>query len=206
MNVSCVKSIQIAYADDHHISRVGLESICRITDDIRLVCTYGNGRLLLEHLDDHPTVNLILADYEMPGGGPELVRQLKERRPWVKVVILSAHRSQVYAEACIQAGADGYLLKNEHLSKIVDAIREIMRGPAATPEWQERRILSRLTARELEIVDCLVKARRPKQIAEELGISVFTVRAHIRSINGKLGISSVSELLRLVQEEDVGTG
>ena len=147
------------------------------------------------------------------GSGLELVKDLRVHAPDVRVIVLSMHEENLYAERVLRAGARGYVMKRESTKKILAAIRRVLDGGVYVSEsfaavMAEKMVGSRvpvqterspgelLSDRELEVFRFLGQGRGTPQIAETLGISLKTVQAYCARIKEKLGIANATELLR----------
>lgn len=191
--------IRIAFADDHDIFRLGLASYCDIQSDIELIASFRNGHDLLEWLEHPSTVNLIVIDYDMERGGVELIQAIKSERPWLKVVVLTGMEIEIIQASSLRAGADGYLVKSDHISQTMADLRSIFDGLHVL----EQTPFDTLSARELEIARALAAGYRPKIIADDLNISINTVRNHIRSIHVKIGQSgNYPDLIALLNQRN----
>ncbi|HEX7150242.1 MAG TPA: response regulator transcription factor [Thermoanaerobaculia bacterium] len=193
-------TIRVVVADDHPIVLGGLEQLLSSEDDIAVVarCTDGN-----ETFDairrERPDV--VVADLSMPGrNGLELLRAVPSLGLPVRVVLLTARIEQEQVLQAMQLGVAGIVLKESAPLQILDCVRRV----AAGHQWIDQIIGSRtldgmlrrqaaasvLTAREVEVVRMVAGGLRNKEIAETLAITEGTVKAHLRTIFGKLGIDS----------------
>lgn len=153
------------------------------------------------------TPDVVLMDINLPRlSGIECVRQLKERLPTLKFLMLTMYEDSDLIFQSLGAGASGYLLKRTSPAKIMEAIQELQSGGApmsskiariVVQHFQDRAVpapeTARLTQRERELLDLLAKGYRYKEIAEQLSISFDTVRAHLRNIYDKLQVRSRTE-------------
>src|SRR5262249_1485872 len=152
-------------------------------------------------------------DISMPElNGVEATRQIRERCPRTEVLILSMHESDLLLHESLKAGAKGYLLKedaDDYLISAVEALHQhkqyfspkiakvMAEGPGAARQAAERHVpLNRLTSREREVIQLLAEGRSNKEVATILKISVKTVESHRTRIMLKLGIHSITELVR----------
>jgi len=165
---------------------------------------------LVEELD----ADVLLLDAVLPGmRTKKLVMEIKERRPSIHILILSAYKDSNLVMGLLQAGVDGYLLKEESLKRIAQAIVEVMNGEkafstdiltilqeAALGEdgWSsERKRLASLTDREREVLTLMAKGLSNREIAERLVISERTVKYHVGNIYSKLGVKKRTEAVLL---------
>jgi DNA-binding NarL/FixJ family response regulator len=213
-----MEKIRVLVADDHLLAQQGLRRILEKAEDIECVAMAKNGKRAVELARKSlPDVALIdvampvaLIDVAMPGmSGIEATKAIKASCPSTAVIILSAYDYDHYVRACVEAGASGYLLKNDVLPRrLVNAIRtvhggtnvfdrkagEIMRKMAISkgkrgPDSDE------LRNRELQILKLVIKGMSNKEIASELCISEQTVGTHLANIFKKLGVQSRVEAM-----------
>lgn len=189
--------ITVLVVDDHSMVRTGLSALLNAHADIEVLGEAANGEeavaqsLLLEP-------DVVLMDLAMPEvDGIVATRRLKEAQPHVRVVILSTFASSDQISAALDAGADGYLLKDITPETLVDGLRAAVQGgaplsPAVAAEVLADRNASansaRLSAREEQILGLLVSGHSNKQIARELGISEKTVKSHFGRIFQRIGV------------------
>lgn len=190
--------IQILIVDDHPVVRAGLASMLGTQAELDLIGSAPSGedalRLVRERGPD-----VILLDLRMPGmSGVETLQALKAAGFAVRVIILTNYETDEDIYRAVQAGAQGYLLKDSSLREMLEAIRTVHAGKRYIPRHiasrlAERMVRSDLTARELEILKLLSKGPTNKQIGRSLGISDNTVRNHVIKIMEKLEVSDRTE-------------
>jgi DNA-binding NarL/FixJ family response regulator len=157
--------------------------------------------------------DLVLMDINLPGAsGIECVRRLKQKLPQLPVVMLTVFEESEHVFAALQAGACGYLLKRTSPVELLAALEEVHRGGSPMSTAVARRVVEsfhragqarpapptgvqRLTGREAEILAQLAQGRRNKEIADQLHVSLDTVRTHLRHIYEKLHVNSRTEAL-----------
>ncbi|RME75485.1 MAG: DNA-binding response regulator [Chloroflexi bacterium] len=204
--------IKVLLVDDHVVVRQGLKALMSEEPDIEVVGEASNGREALEKAAAvQPDV--VLMDISMPGlNGIEATRQICQRLPDVKVVVLSMHANEEYVFQVLQAGASGYVLKQSDSLEVLAAIRAAVTGGSflsppisrAVIDDYLRRADARhpdssselLTSREREVLQLLAEGRSNQEIAEELNISVKTVETHRSNMMRKLGVSTKTELIK----------
>jgi NarL family two-component system response regulator LiaR len=194
--------IRVLIADDHAVVRQGLRTFLELQDDIEVVGDVADGSAALERtLDRGPDV--VLMDLVMPGiGGVEAIRMIRERRPEVRVLVLTSFGEDEQIFPAVTAGAAGYLLKDVEPQELVRAIRAAHEGeallhPAVAARLMEefssgqgpRSAESSLTAREREVLELIARGLPNKLIARELGIAEKTVKTHVSAILSKLGVT-----------------
>jgi DNA-binding NarL/FixJ family response regulator len=202
---------RILLADDHAVVRRGLRLVLDAEPDLEVVAEAGDGAAALE-LAEASEVHLAVLDVAMPRmTGLQAAAELTERRPDVRVLILSMHDSEQYLFEALRAGASGYVLKSAADRDLVEACRAAMRGepflyPAAVTaliqDYLERARSGAeapedpLSPRELEVLKLIAEAYTSDQIAHELSISRRTVDRHRENILAKLGMRDRVELTR----------
>lgn len=149
--------------------------------------------------------DLVIMDIDMPGiNGIEGVKKIKEKHPDIKIVMHTVFEDDNRIFDSICAGADGYLLKNTSPSKLLDSLQEVMHGAVPMSPFVAQRVFQhfrqkdvapdyKLTNREKEILQLLVKGNSYKMIAAELHISVDTVKKHLQNTYHKLHVSCGTE-------------
>lgn len=191
-------SIRILIVDDHPVVRAGLASMLSTQPSLKVVGSASSGEEAIQMLQVQE-VDLALLDLRMPGmNGIETLKAMKQSRLCTRFLILTSYETDEDIYRAIQAGADGYLLKDTSLREMVEAIRSIHAGKRFIPRQiasrlAERMMRTNLTARELEILKMLAKGLTNKQIGNALGISDNTVRNHVNSIIEKLEVADRTE-------------
>jgi two-component system NarL family response regulator len=191
-------SIRILIVDDHPVVRAGLASMLGTQEELELVGAARSGEEALRMLEEHRP-DVLLLDLRMPGmSGVETLQALKTANRQVRVIILTNYETDEDIYRAVQAGAQGYLLKDTSLREMVEAIRAVHSGKRYIPRHiasrlAERMVRTNLTSRELEILKLLSKGPTNKQIGHALGISDNTVRNHVLKIIEKLEVSDRTE-------------
>jgi DNA-binding NarL/FixJ family response regulator len=205
--------IHVLLVDDHAVVRRGIEAYLEMTDDIEMAGEAATGREAIEGIarleaaGEPPDV--VLMDLLMPDmDGITATAAIKERWPEIEVVALTSFIEEDKVHGALQAGASGYLLKDAAAAQVGAAIRAAYNGemhldPAVTRRLAEslrahrspalggrEALIEPLTEREREVLGLVAQGRANKEIARELGIGDRTVRTHISSILGKLGLVS----------------
>lgn len=216
MTVACAtliamgQELRVLLAEDHTIVREGLRSLLEDSEGIIVVGEVGDGREAVNAcLRLVPDV--IVMDLGMPGlNGVDATREVKQKHPDTKVLILSMYDGEEYVRPAIRAGANGYLLKGSGLSDLVSAIRAVAKGDAFFSPAVAKILLqdSRgeggarkdpgdgLTKREREVLILVAEGRSSPEIAKDLGLSVKTVEGHRGRIMAKVGVHNVAGLVR----------
>jgi two-component system, NarL family, response regulator LiaR len=196
-----VTEIRVLIADDHAVVRQGLRTFLELQDDIEVVADVADGEAALLAADDHEP-DVVLMDLVMPGvGGVEAIRRLRERQPQARVLVLTSFLEDEKLFPAVRAGAAGYLLKDVEPSELVRAIRAANEGEALLHPAVAARLMEEfstggrppaddtLTAREREVLELIARGLPNKLIARELQIAEKTVKTHVSSILGKLGLT-----------------
>jgi DNA-binding NarL/FixJ family response regulator len=205
--------LRILVADDHHVVRTGLRALLESKSGWRVCAEAANGREAVEKASAlKPDVAVL--DIGMPLlNGVEATRQIHKLSPQTEVLILTMHDSDVLVQEVLEAGARGYILKDDadrNLLAAVDALRRHKpflssrvsdvasktRPAAGDGPVRERSFRSRLTPREREILQLLAEGKTNKEVAGLLGISVKTAETHRANIMLKLDFHSVTDLVR----------
>jgi DNA-binding NarL/FixJ family response regulator len=185
------RPIRLMLVDDHSVVRMGLSAILSLDKDLRVVAEAEDGEQAMEqYRKSRPDVALM--DVQMPKmGGVEGLRSILAEWPEARVIMLTTSDLDDDIHRALEAGASGYLLKSVSRSELVGAIREVHAGRNYVPtairhrldELERRRQLS---AREIEVLDGMRRGLTNKDIAVSLSLSEHTVKAHVKSILGKL--------------------
>lgn len=196
--------IRVFVVDDHPIFRLGVARLLESETDLRIVGEAASVAEAVERLGELE-VDVVLVDLALRGeNGLSLVRRLGGRRASVRMLVLSMHEEEGYAERSLRAGAHGYLTKLEAAERLADAIRDIAEGEVVISDVLARRARWKtdddagalLSVREREVFTMLGKGRTTQQSAELLGISVKTVESHHANIKRKLELQNMNELVR----------
>jgi len=192
--------ITVMIVDDHEMVRRGACSYLETQTGISLVAQAGSGeeavRLAQEHIPD-----VVLMDLVMPGiDGIEATRKVKNISPRTQIIILTSFHQDEYIFPALQAGAISYLLKDVKASELVEAIHRAARGETTLHPKIAARVINTfrdlegektspyttLTEREMDVLKLIAKGYSNDMIAEELVISVGTVKGHVSNILSKL--------------------
>ncbi len=207
-----MNKIRVFLADDHLILREGVRSLLGKVPDIEVVGEAGEGGETVAKVEQL-IPDVVLMDITMPGmSGLEATKQIKQKYPRVKVLILTIHETSQYLSQMLQAGASGYVVKTTAASELISAIRAVHQGdvylyPSITrmlvedylqrvKGGEEKTSYEGLTSREREILMYIAEDKKNKEIADLLGISVRTVQAHRTNLMDKLGAHDRTELVK----------
>ncbi len=190
--------IRILIVDDHPVVLAGLTSMLGTQSGIRALGSASSGEDALEILKREPA-DLLLLDLRMPGmNGIDTLHALERNKISVRVIILTSFETDEDIYRAVQAGAQGYLLKDAPQADMLDAIRTVHAGKRYFPRHiaarlAERMVRTNLTAREHEVLQMLARGLTNKEIGSALDISGNTVRNHVNSIIEKLEVSDRTE-------------
>ncbi len=187
-------SIRILVADDHNVVRQGLVALIGTVSDMTVVAEAADGAQAVELFRKHkPDVTIM--DLRLPVmSGVEAITQIRRDFPSARILVLTTFDGDENIFRALQAGARGYLLKDMFGDELMEAIRGVHAGKTRIPAPIAQRLAERmggpsLTNRELEVLKLIVSGKSNKDIGNELSISEATVKTHINSILGKLGVS-----------------
>ena len=199
-------SIKVAIVEDSDEVRENLSLLINTTDGFECIESFNSCEVALKILPNKKT-DVVLMDINLIGvNGIECTRKLKELIPETQIIMLTVYEDTDSIFESLKAGASGYLLKRTSTDKILKAIDEVYKGGSPMSNQITRRVVQsfqkplhtnmeelNLSKREMEILDCLSKGYRYKEIAEILFISIDTVRSHIRKIYEKMHVRSRTE-------------
>jgi DNA-binding NarL/FixJ family response regulator len=201
---------RVLIVEDHRVVAEGLAALINHQADMEVVGSVGTVADCVPAANDlRPDV--VLLDYRLPDGtAPDAADAIRSTRPEVKVIFLTREDTDAARFAAVQAGASAFIHKSRAASDVVDAIRDVARGKMLiTPRTiatllAKRRSsdaqLESLTPREKEVLKLMADGLPSRSIAAEMGISYTTVRTHIRSLGGKLGVHSKLEAIVKARE------
>lgn len=206
-----MKKIRILLADDHLVVRMGIASILSFEKDMEVVGETDNGadamRLATELKPD-----VVLMDLKMPQlSGSDATLQIHAAAPTVKILILTTFGTSAELKKAMDGGAAGALLKNSSQAEIIEAIRKVMSGQSVMSSEiqhgiEEMKSMPEMSRRQLEILNLVAKGFSNKEIADVLGVSLETVKDHIKKILLKMGADSRTEAASLAVNLQLVTG
>jgi two-component system NarL family response regulator len=186
--------IRIMLVEDHQVVRQGLVALLSTTDDMEVVGSVGDGLEAVETFRSvQPDVTLI--DLQLPKlGGADTIRRIRTEFPQARFIVLTTFDGDEDIYRALQAGARAYLLKGMPLEELLTTIHAVHSGklhipPSVAEKLAERISGQQLTARELSVLERIVAGRANKEISADLSISEATVKTHINSMLGKLGVA-----------------
>ncbi|WP_147651982.1 response regulator transcription factor [Vulcaniibacterium gelatinicum] len=201
-------TVQLLIADDHPIVCEGLRLLFEAQSDLRVVGTAGDGPTAVAEAE-RLRPDVVVMDFNMPGlDGIEACRRIRAALPGTRVLMLSMHGSSEHVFRALQAGADGYVLKESVAGEVVAAVRTVFAGRRYLGRGLEWRIeekhgespLDRLSPRERQVLQLLAAGRSNPEIATLLSLSVKSVETYRSRLLAKLGIESLAGLVRFAIE------
>ena len=201
-------SITVAIVEDLDEVRDGLKNFISLSSDFKILDTFKTAE---EALYDIPKLqpDVVIMDINLPGmNGIECIRQLKEKSPRTQFMMFTVYENDEKVFEALKAGASGYLLKNTGLVQLIESLKELHNGGSPMSaniarklvtvfrrEQKETANIEALSNRENEILQLLSKGLLYKEIADQLSISVSTVRQHIHHIYEKLHVQNRTEAI-----------
>ena len=204
------KQYRIVIAEDHTILRDGLKALLSSAPDFEIVGEAEDGRDAIRCVE-RLIPDLVLMDLSMPRmNGMDAIREVKKRYPETKIIALTVHKEEEYVLTTLQAGADGYVLKDATHAELLMAIKNVLMGkPYLSPGVSEKVIegyldgkktvkdksaWQTLTDREREILKLIAEGYKNKEIADYLCISLKTVEKHRANLMKKLDLHNTAAL------------
>ncbi len=217
-----MEKIKVLLVDDHQIVRDGIKRILKDESDIELIGSVSSGKEALD-FTRCTEPNLVIADLSMPNmSGIELTKKLTATYPEIKVLILSMFNDEEYIVSAIQAGAKGYLPKQDSTTDVLlEAIRTIAGGDEFYSQSISKIVLKsfiknvkntnvgdvakkhQLTSREKEILKLYVEGFTNNEIAEKLNLSVYTIKTHKNNIMQKYNFKSTVEMIKFALRNNI---
>jgi DNA-binding NarL/FixJ family response regulator len=186
--------IRLMLVEDHAVVRQGLVALLSAEEGLEVVGSCGDGAEAVE-MYRRLKPDITLMDLQMPKlGGVETIKQIRGEFPQARVIVLTTFDGDEDIYRALQAGARAYLLKGMPVEDLVATIHAVHGGklhipPAVAEKLAERVSGQELTARELSVLERIVAGRANKEISADLFISEATVKTHINSLLGKLGVA-----------------
>jgi len=202
---------KIFIVDDHPIVRKGLAQLINQEPDMVICGEAENAQSALDLLKKIKP-DLAIVDISLQGiDGIELIKKIKVRDANLPILVVSMHDESLFAERALRAGAKGYIMKQEAIEKMMEAIRRVIGGEVYVSERVSATIVKKfidgkaentrspmevLSNRELEVFQLIGQGFVTRQIAQELNVSIKTVESYRANIKEKLNLKNATELLR----------
>lgn len=211
--MSDTKPIRVMIVDDYMMVRDGLKAFLSFYDDLEVVAEAKDGEQAVA-LCTQVEPDVILMDIVMPGmDGASATQQILQKSPQVHVIALTSFIEEELVQGAMQAGAIGYLLKDVNANQLAQAIRAAYRGYGtidsaavqvlAKGSQVKKDLMFDLTPRERDVLELMASGKSNKQIAEDLTLSIGTVRFHISNILTKMGVDNRTEAVILAFQSDI---
>ena len=200
---------RILIVDDHPIVREGFSALLDGAPDLEVTGQAKDFDEAVAALDEADP-DLAIVDISLPGKtGLELIGKLKEKKPDIRILVVSMHPESVFAERALKAGAQGYIMKGEATEHLLDGVRRVLEGGIFVTERATQSIIEQLargsqdagtspvkalSKREFEVFHLIGEGKRTAEIAEELYLSPKTVETHRANMIAKLGLTDGAEL------------
>lgn len=208
-------SLRIALVDDHAVVRAGYRRLLELEQGFEVVAEFAEADGAYAELSrDDSEVDLLILDLSLPGrSGLELLRRLKLRRPGLRVLVFSMHDNAAMVAQCLRIGAEGFVTKSSAPEVLVDAVRNIAAGARAlSPDVQsamgddtaDAPPHMRLSAREFDVLQSLIRGASVGDISRHLHLSAKTVANYQTLVRQKLGVGNAVELLRYARAHGLG--
>ncbi len=202
------KKINIAVIEDENAVRTSVKSYLKKQPEYEVGIVADSVESFMEQLKTEATPDIVLVDIKLPGlSGISGISYVREKFPTMEFIVFTSYDDWELVFDSLRAGASGYLLKNSNLSAIRDAVTLLRSGGAPmSPEIAKKviryfssektpKLGETLTIKERQVVDGLVEGLSYKMIAGKLGISIDTVRFHIKHVYRKLHVNSKAEVI-----------
>lgn len=211
------KPIRIVLVEDHTILREGLRALLSADPKFEIVGEADDGREAIRRVDKLAP-DLVVMDLSMPRmTGMDAIREIKRRHPATKIIALTVHKAEEYLRTTLQAGADGYVLKDATHVELLLAIQNVLKGktylsPSVSDtviegylEGKEDQVpnprLGLLSPREREVLKLIAEGYKNKEIAADLFISLKTVEKHRANLMKKLDLHNAAALTSFAIEQ-----
>jgi two-component system NarL family response regulator len=186
--------IRVLVVEDHNVVRQGLVALLNVAEGLEVVAEAADGVEAITQFRKHkPDVTLI--DLRLPRmGGVDVIQRVRMETPQARLIVLTTYDGDEDIYRALKAGAKAYLLKGMTSEELISTIRLVHEGkshipPAIAEKLAERMGAEELTPREFDVLEQIVYGKSNKEIATELNVSEATVKTHINSLLGKLGVT-----------------
>ena len=208
--IATAKKHRILVVDDHPIVRQGMALLINREADLE-VCGEAEEASAALAAIEHLRPDIVIVDLSLNGpDGMDLIKAIRTRSAALPVLVLSMHDELTYAERALRAGANGYIMKQEATTRVLTAVRRILKGEVYLSDRAASRVvqqyvrgsardtspIAELSDRELEVFRLIGQGHGTRQIAEELHLSIKTVESYQAHIKEKLSLRSARELVQ----------
>lgn len=216
-----LEKIKVLLADDHELILDGLRLILEQQENIEIVGEVYDGDEVLTMLKKLPELDLVILDINMPKkDGIEVTKQIKATYPEVKVLVLSMYNRKEFVKNLVEAGTDGYILKNAGKSELLKAVTSLAHGEpyygaevtkTIMKAYQKSKVFDNpmdvnLSAREKDVVKLIANECTTQEIAEKLFISPYTVDTHRKNIFSKLDVKNTAGIVKYALQTGIIKG
>jgi DNA-binding NarL/FixJ family response regulator len=188
------ETINVLVVEDHHVVRQGLVSLLNVVEGMHVIGEAADGVEAIAQFRRHlPDITLI--DLRLPRmSGVDAIQRIRMESPQARFIVLTTYDGDEDIYRALKAGAKAYLLKGMTTDELITAIRAVHAGKSHIPQaiaekLAERMGIEELTPREMDVLEQIVAGKSNKEIADELGVTEATVKTHINSLLGKLGVT-----------------
>ncbi len=202
------RRIRVIVADDHYVVRMGLIALVNTEPDMEVVGEAADGNQAVE-IFQRTNPNLVLMDLRMPvKDGIAATREIRAQHPHARVLMLTTYDGDTDIHRAIEAGAQGYVLKNSTGDKLIPALRAVAAGEKWIPKeiasrLAARKLFEELTPRELQVLQEMSKGLANKEIGDVLKITEHTVKDHLKNILGKLRVADRTEAVTVALQRGI---
>jgi DNA-binding NarL/FixJ family response regulator len=206
---------RLLIVDDHPVFRHGVGQLISKLPEVKICGEAENAQSALQAMRELKP-DLALIDVSMPGtNGIELIKLMLAEEPRLIILIVSMHDESLYALRALRAGAKGYVMKQQAMENVLDALRKVISGGIyVSPQFSERLVfkaiqgsdtdlgspVDKLSDRELEVLQLFGRGKSTREIAECLHLSVKTIETHRAHIKEKLGFKDAEEMVKFAIE------
>jgi two-component system NarL family response regulator len=189
-----MEAIRVLVVEDHNVVRQGLVALLNVVEGLTVVGEAADGLEAIDQFRKHQP-DITLMDLRLPRlSGVEAILRIRQEAPQARVIVLTTYDGDEDIYRALKAGARAYLLKGMTGEELVTTIRAVHAGkshipPAIAEKLAERMGTEELTPRESDVLKEIVSGKSNKEIASELNVSEATVKTHINSLLGKLGVT-----------------
>jgi len=206
--------VNLAIVDDHSLFRIGLVAILKKEPTFTIVGEFDS-LAAIQSLIPTFSAAVILVDISLEQeSGFEVVKYIKEKKPAIKIIILSSHKEEFYIVNAMDAGVDGYIHKDAKPEELILGIKKVVKGEKFYSTEVSTLLINNiyskpyrglpfLTNKEKEVVQYLVEGLSSKEIAAKLNLSPRTIETHRANILGKFGMKNTTELIKNVVKQKI---